>query len=116
MMWLTGRPVPDHKTIADFRKDSGCAIRKVCARFIALCRAMAQSKRPNGDHSGFAPLKAHQNGGPSRLAVIIRRALLCALLPNRFYTTKTQVGRSANRVQTAEPGRERTVCFGRLQR
>ena len=38
VMWLTGRLVPDHKTIADFRKDSGCAIRKVCARFIALCR------------------------------------------------------------------------------
>ena len=40
VMWLTGRLVPDHKTIADFRKDNGGAIRKVCARFIALCRAM----------------------------------------------------------------------------
>src|SRR5271155_83206 len=29
VMWLTGRLVPDHKTIADFRKDNGCAIRKV---------------------------------------------------------------------------------------
>src|SRR2546423_11916561 len=38
VMWLTGRLVPDHKTIADFRKDNGTAIRKVCARFIALCR------------------------------------------------------------------------------
>ena len=38
VMWLTGRLVPDHKTIADFRKDNGCAIRKVCAQFIALCR------------------------------------------------------------------------------
>jgi transposase len=37
-MWLTGRLVPDHKTIADFRKDNGPAIRKVCARFVALCR------------------------------------------------------------------------------
>jgi hypothetical protein len=37
-MWLTGRLAPDHKTIADFRKDNGPAIRKVCARFIALCR------------------------------------------------------------------------------
>jgi transposase len=35
-----GRLVPDHKTIADFRKDNGAAIRKVCAHFIALCRAM----------------------------------------------------------------------------
>ena len=40
VMWLTGRLVPDHKTIADFRKDNGAAIRKVCAQFIALCRMM----------------------------------------------------------------------------
>jgi transposase len=33
-----GRLVPDHKTIADFRKDNGPAIRKVCARFVELCR------------------------------------------------------------------------------
>lgn len=39
-MWLTGRLVPDHKTIADFRKDNGRAIRQVCARFVALCRAL----------------------------------------------------------------------------
>jgi transposase len=39
-MWLTGRLVPDHKTIADFRKDNGAAIRKVCARFVALCRQL----------------------------------------------------------------------------
>src|SRR6476469_6802803 len=37
-MWLTARLVPDHKTIADFVKDSGPAIRKVCAQFVALCR------------------------------------------------------------------------------
>ena len=40
VMWLVGRLAPDHKTIADFRKDNGRAIRKVCAHFIALCRAM----------------------------------------------------------------------------
>ena len=40
VMWLTGRLVPDHKTIADFRKDNGPAIRKVCARFVALCREL----------------------------------------------------------------------------
>src|SRR5215204_3859447 len=32
VMWLTGRLVPDHKTIADFRKDNGLALRRVCAR------------------------------------------------------------------------------------
>src|SRR5215831_5705141 len=40
VMWLTGRLAPDHKTIADFRRDSGPAIRKVCAQFVALCRAI----------------------------------------------------------------------------
>jgi transposase len=40
LMWLTGRLAPDHKTIADFRKDNGRAIRQVCARFVALCRTM----------------------------------------------------------------------------
>ncbi|HET9248111.1 MAG TPA: IS1182 family transposase [Xanthobacteraceae bacterium] len=39
-MWLTGRLAPDHKTIADFRKDNGPAIRKVCAQFVALCREL----------------------------------------------------------------------------
>ena len=38
VMWLTGRLVPDHKTIADFRRDNGAAIRRVCAQFVALCR------------------------------------------------------------------------------
>src|ERR1051326_4665612 len=40
VMWLTGRLSPDHKTIADFRKDNGGAIRKVCAQFIMLCRRL----------------------------------------------------------------------------
>jgi len=40
VMWLTGRLVPDHKTIADFRKDNGKAIRRVCAQFVQLCRQL----------------------------------------------------------------------------
>ena len=40
VMWLTGRLVPDHKTIADFRKDNGPAVRNVCAKFVALCRQL----------------------------------------------------------------------------
>jgi transposase len=34
MMWLTGRLAPDFKTIADFRKDNGAAIRAACAQFV----------------------------------------------------------------------------------
>ncbi|QEL23520.1 IS1182 family transposase [Bosea sp. F3-2] len=38
LMWLTGRLAPDHKTIADFRKDNGSAIQAACAQFVVLCR------------------------------------------------------------------------------
>ena len=40
VMWLTSRLAPDHKTIADFRRDYGRAIQRVCAQFVALCRTM----------------------------------------------------------------------------
>ena len=40
VMWLLSRLAPDHKTIADFRKDNGLGLRKVCARFVELCREM----------------------------------------------------------------------------
>lgn len=38
LMWLTGRLSPDFKTIADFRKDNGKAIRRVCRDFVVMCR------------------------------------------------------------------------------
>ena len=40
LMWLTRRLAPDFKTIADFRRDNGAAIRKVCAQFVVLCRRL----------------------------------------------------------------------------
>ena len=40
VIWLLRRLAPDDKTIADFRKDNGPAIKKVCAQFVALCREM----------------------------------------------------------------------------
>src|SRR6201982_1531087 len=40
LMWLTGRLAPDFKTIADFRKDNGAAIRAVCSQFVVLCRQL----------------------------------------------------------------------------
>jgi transposase len=41
LMWLTGRLAPDFKTIADFRKDNGAAIRLVCREFVMLCRKLS---------------------------------------------------------------------------
>ncbi len=40
LIWLTGRLSPDFKTIADFRKDNGGAIRKTCTQFVVLCRQL----------------------------------------------------------------------------
>src|SRR5437762_5346955 len=40
LVWLTGRLMPDFKTIADFRKDNGEAIRRVCREFVVLCRRL----------------------------------------------------------------------------
>jgi transposase len=40
LICLTGKLMPDFKTIADFRKDNGQAIRNVCREFILLCRRL----------------------------------------------------------------------------
>jgi hypothetical protein len=40
LMWLTERLAPDFKTIADFRKDNGKAIHRVCRQFVVLCRQL----------------------------------------------------------------------------
>src|SRR3982751_3297215 len=40
LIWLTGHLAPDFKTIADFRKDNGSAIRMVCREFVVLCRRL----------------------------------------------------------------------------
>jgi transposase len=40
LMWLTGKLVPDFKTIADFRHDNPEAIKVACHRFVAVCRAL----------------------------------------------------------------------------
>lgn len=40
LIWLTGRLMPDFKTIADFRRDNRKAIRRVCAEFVGVCREL----------------------------------------------------------------------------
>ena len=61
VMWLTGRLMPDFKTIADFRKDNGKAIRRVCRQFVVLCQQLglfgsgAYGQRPlSGRHRSLA--------------------------------------------------------------
>ncbi len=40
LMWLTGRLMPDFKTIANFRKENGKAIRSVCRQFVMLSQQL----------------------------------------------------------------------------
>jgi transposase len=40
LMWLTGRLAPDFKTIANFRKDNGKAIRNASREFVMLCKKL----------------------------------------------------------------------------
>ncbi len=60
LIWLTGRLQPDFKTIADFRKDNGPAIRKGCQQFVALCRGinLLDSKLVAIDGSRFKAMNA----------------------------------------------------------
>src|SRR5207253_7741495 len=50
LMWLVGRLAPDFKTIADFRKDNGAAIRAVCRQFVELCRQLGLFHPSGGCH------------------------------------------------------------------
>src|SRR5713226_886438 len=61
LMWLTGRLSPDFKTIADFRKDNGKAIRAVCGQFVELCRQLGLFTRAviAIDGSKFKAVKNH---------------------------------------------------------
>ena len=60
LMWLTGRLTPDFKTIADFRRDNGKAIRNVCRQFIVLCRKLDLFSQSNVAIDG-AKFKAVNN-------------------------------------------------------
>ncbi|MGB5102157.1 MAG: IS1182 family transposase [Steroidobacteraceae bacterium] len=74
LIWLTGRLTPDFKTIADFRRDNGPAIRQTCRQFVLLCREIglfepalvaidgSKFKAVNNRDKNFTPhkLKARQ--------------------------------------------------------
>ena len=69
LMWLTGRLAPDFKTIADFRKDNGAAIRAVCRQFVELCRQLGLFTRAVVaiDGSKFKAVNSAQNPAALRL-------------------------------------------------
>ena len=64
LVWLTGRLMPDFKTIADFRKDNGEAIRKVGREFVVLCRRLELFSEASVaiDGSKFKAVKPSSDG------------------------------------------------------
>lgn len=74
LMWLLRKLKPDHKTIADFRKDHPDALREVYRQFNALCRKLELlgGKRVAVDGSKFVAVNApeqNQTQGGARKAL-----------------------------------------------
>jgi transposase len=72
VMWLTGRLAPDFKTIADFRKDNGAAIRKVCREFVVLC---GRAGLPHHWRDGLLPVAIELTEVAVGIAFVCRGAI-----------------------------------------
>jgi transposase len=108
VMWLTGRLVPDHKTIADFRKDSGPAIRKVCSQFVALCRQLGLLAESSVAIDG-SKFKAVNNRD---------RNFTCAKMKRRMAQIEESVARYLHQLDSTdrqEPCLARTMRTTRLK-
>ncbi len=108
VMWLTGRLSPDHKTIADFRKDNGGAIRKVCARFIMLCRRLDL----------FADVSVVIDGSKFKAVNNRDRNFTRAKMERRLAQIEESVARYLQQLDSAdrqEPSEARTLKTTRLK-
>jgi len=108
VMWLTGRLVPDHKTIADFRKDNGPAIRKVCSQFVALCRQLEL----------FADASVAIDGSKFKAVNARDKNFTRAKMQRRMEQIEESVERYLHQLDSAdrqEPGLARTTETARLK-
>jgi len=108
VMWLTGRLSPDHKTIADFRKDNGGAIRKVCAQFIMLCRRLDL----------FADASVVIDGSKFKAVNNRDRNFTRAKMERRLAQIEESVARYLHQLDSAdrrEPSEARTTKTARLK-
>jgi transposase len=108
VMWLTGRLAPDHKTIADFRKDNGAAIRRVCARFVALCRTLCL----------FAEASVAIDGSKFKAVNNRDRNFTSAKMQRRMAQIEESVARYLHQLDSTdrqEPSRARTMRTTRLK-
>ena len=107
VMWLTGRLVPDHKTIANFRKDNGPAIRKVCAQFVGLCRQL----------NLFADASVAIDGSKFKAVNTRDKNFTRGKVKRRMEQIEESVDRYLHQLDSAdrqEPSRARTMTTDRL--
>ena len=112
LMWLTGRLAPDFKTIADFRKDNGEAIRKVCRAVRACCagssscstKASSRSTAASSRRSTTATRTSRQRKLKARMAAARgeHRAL-----PRRARSRRPRADARAARARRAPQGEDR---------
>jgi len=108
VMWLCGRLAPDHKTIADFRKDNGPAIRKVCARLVALCRQLGM----------FGEASVAIDGSKFKAVNARDRNFTAAKMKRRMAQIEESVARYLHQLDSAdrqEPSLARETRIERLQ-
>jgi len=107
VMWLTNRLMPDHKTIADFRKDNGAAIRKVCSQFVALCCQLGL----------FAASGVAVDGSQFKAVNKRDRNFTAAKMQRRMEQIDKSVARYLDQLDSAdreEPSQARTTKTARL--
>lgn len=108
VMWLTGRLVPDHKTIANFRKDNGSAIRKVCTQFVGLCRQL----------NLFAEASVAIDGSKFKAVNTRDKNFTRGKVKRRMDQIEESVDRYLHQLDSAdrqEPSRARTMTAERLK-
>ena len=100
--------MPDHKTIADFRKDNGSAIRNVCARFVALCRQLDL----------FADASVAIDGAKFKAVNTRDKNFTRAKMQRRMEQIEESVARYLHQMDSAdrqEPSLARTTTTARLK-
>jgi len=126
LIWLTGRLAPDFKTIAEFRRDNGDAIRKVCKEFVLLCRRLklfsdgivaidgSKFKAVNNRDKNFTDRKLQAR--IEQLEDSIKRYLIeldradrdaTVVLPSRVAHLKAKIARVKEQMQTLDEIGER---------
>src|SRR5215218_8970207 len=116
LMWLTGRLAPDFKTIADFRKDNGPAIRATCRRFVLLCRELGLLSEASVavDGSKFKAVNARErNYTPN---VIRRRMEQVEASVQRYLAALETADRQEEETARARTGRLKDRLAGLARR